>query len=128
MRSGQVVGDRLLVAAVLDSAKFCPAINPEKLNTEDTKDHREPQRNRIFFFRRLSFPLPSKPSVISVAFLCVLCVNFRKARTKEERAMHIFRRRVIQGEACKPRPSSRRCGFRSNRLPRRKFLHETKRV
>ena len=42
--------------------------------------------------------------------------------------MHIFRRQVLQGEACTPRPSSRRYGFRSNRLPRRKFLHDTKGV
>ena len=42
--------------------------------------------------------------------------------------MHIFRRRVVQSEACTPRPSSRRYGFRSNHLPRRKILHEAKGV
>src|SRR6267143_1574364 len=41
-------------------------------------------REEFLSLRRLSFLLPSKPSVISVAFLGVLCVNFRKARTKED--------------------------------------------
>src|SRR6266446_1129358 len=55
-------------------------LNSEKFNTEDTKGHREPQRNWPFFFRRPLFSVSSKPSVLSVVFLRVLCVKFRKAQ------------------------------------------------
>src|SRR5882762_8167842 len=57
------------------------ALNSEKRNTEDTENHREPQRKRPFSSRRLLFFFSNSPSVFSVAFLCVLCVKFRKARS-----------------------------------------------
>jgi hypothetical protein len=57
-------------------------LNPQKRNTEDTKNHREPRRNRQFTFRRRSLFYFVRPSVLSVAFLRVLCVKFRKAQTK----------------------------------------------
>jgi hypothetical protein len=52
--------------------------NSEKLNTEDTESHRGPQRNQPFSYRRPFLTYSSNPSVHSVAFLCVLCVKFRK--------------------------------------------------
>src|ERR1700682_5681277 len=42
------------------------------------REHREPRRNRSFPFRRLFLSFSTKPSVLSVAFLRVLCVKFRK--------------------------------------------------
>ncbi len=58
------------------------ALNAEKHNTEVTKHHRGPQRNRPYSFRHQLFSVSSKPSVRSVAFLRVLCVKFRKAQLK----------------------------------------------
>src|SRR5882762_499007 len=57
------------------------ALNAEKRNTKDTENHRESQRNRPFSSRRLSFSFSGNPSEFSVAFLCDLCVKFRKARS-----------------------------------------------
>src|SRR6267143_184254 len=56
------------------------ALNSEKRNTEDTKMHGEPQRNRPSAFRRPILFISSRASVLSVAFLDVLCVKFRKAQ------------------------------------------------
>src|SRR6267143_7290245 len=61
------------------------ALNSEKRDTDDTENHREPQRNRPFTSRRLLFSISGNPSVFSVAFFCDLCVKFRKARPKSMR-------------------------------------------
>jgi hypothetical protein len=56
--------------------------DPEKCNTEGTKSAREPQRNRLAAFSRhffIRFP------VLSVAFLRVLWVKFRRAQPKTSR-------------------------------------------
>jgi len=53
----------------------------EKRNTEDTENHRVPQRKRPFSSHRQLFSFSGNLSVFSVAFLCVLCVKFRKARS-----------------------------------------------
>src|SRR6266576_886098 len=78
-----------------ESARVCPAftrprtsprlfvvslivvLNSERLNTEDTMSHREPQRNRPFSPGRLFIIFSIRFSVHSVAFLGVLCVKFR---------------------------------------------------
>src|SRR6266566_4340345 len=52
-------------------------LNSEKRNTEDTKIHGEPQRNRPAAFSRLFLILSREPSVHSVGFFRVLCVKFR---------------------------------------------------
>ena len=44
-----------------------------RINTEDTKNHGGPQRNRLAAFSHLFLFFSSKPSVLSVAFLCGLC-------------------------------------------------------
>ena len=65
-------------ATALTGKDCCaPVLNPEKHNTEDTKNHREPQRNPPVSPRRLFRVFSTKPSVLSVAFLRVLCVKFR---------------------------------------------------
>src|SRR5882672_2137087 len=68
-------------AGSLNSSTFS-ALNSEKRNTEDTKPHGEPRRILSFYFRRLCLFFSSRPSVLSVVFLCVLCVKFRKAHSK----------------------------------------------
>jgi hypothetical protein len=75
----EVVGDRLLVAGFLIPLNFSLCLIPKSSTHED---HREPQRNRIFFFRRLLLFFSTPPSVLSVAFLGVLCVKFRRAQPK----------------------------------------------
>jgi hypothetical protein len=55
-----------------------PLLNPEKRNTEVTKNQREPQRKPATSPGPPFRTLCTKPSVPSVAFLCVLCVKFRK--------------------------------------------------
>src|SRR6266576_294359 len=52
----------------------------KKLNTEGAKDHGEPQRNRSAALSGVSRTFSAKLSVLSVAFLRVLCVKFRKAQ------------------------------------------------
>src|SRR5712664_3607617 len=52
------------------------ATNSRISSTEDTKKHREPQRNQPAAFSRLYLFFSCKPSVLSVAFLRALCVEF----------------------------------------------------
>src|SRR5712692_9678093 len=64
-------------------------LNSEKRNTEDAKNHREPQRNQPFPFHHVLIVCSIRPSVLSVAFLRVLCVKFRKAQRKCARHANI---------------------------------------
>ncbi len=58
-------------------------LNSEKRNTEYAKNYRDPQRNRSFSFRHLFLSFSINPSALSVVFLGVLCVKFRKAQYGE---------------------------------------------
>src|ERR1700704_4820837 len=60
-------------------------LNSEKRNTEYAKNYREPQRNRSFSFRHLFLSFSSNPSALSVVFLGVLCVKFRKISYREHK-------------------------------------------
>jgi hypothetical protein len=87
-----------------------PALNSEKHNTEDTKNHRAPRRNRPAALSRLSRIFSTRPSVLSVDFLCVLCVKFRKARPKMCAASKhfdgvVWRSQSSDQESCKAFPS-----------------------
>src|SRR6266404_2817139 len=66
------------VAIYKDLCGFCTKL--PKAQPEATKNHREQQRNWPFAFRFVSLAITARPSVLSVGFLRVLCVKFRKAR------------------------------------------------
>src|SRR6267143_241451 len=62
------------------SMRCVSAFSGFKFRKAQHRGHREPQRNWPFFFRRQLFSVSREPSVLSVAFLRVLCVKFQKTQ------------------------------------------------